>query len=174
VFGKSLTNGLNPLAGIWAAEELIAPDRWPPGSTHSTFGSNPFGMAGGLATFDWIATRDYQNSVRQKGEYLLARLHDLQRESPYIGDVDGLGLAIRVEMCFDDGLTPNRALAQAMKNAGLRGEIKTSKETCGLLLDIGGYYKNVFTLAPSLEISISEMDLFVELFAALLHEHTHE
>lgn len=172
VFGKSLTNGLNPLAGIWASDELIAPERWPPGSTHSTFGSNPFGMAAGITTFDWISSRDYAESVPRKGGYLLAGLRELQRHHRCIGDVDGLGLALRVEMCFDDGLTPNRALAQAMKNAGLRGEISTSKGTYGLLLDIGGYYKNVFTLAPSLEISREEMDLFLELFAALLHECT--
>lgn len=39
VFGKALTNGLNPLAGIWAREALINPTVFPPGSTHSTFAS---------------------------------------------------------------------------------------------------------------------------------------
>ena len=33
----------------------------------------------------------------------------------------------------------------------------------GLVLDIGGYYKNVVTLAPSLHISKGEMDLSLEL-----------
>ena len=41
VFGKSLTNGLNPLSGIWAREELIRPDIWGAGMTHSTYSSNP-------------------------------------------------------------------------------------------------------------------------------------
>ena len=31
VFGKAITNGLNPLAGIWAREELINPDHLPAG-----------------------------------------------------------------------------------------------------------------------------------------------
>jgi len=39
VFGKALTNGMNPLSGIWAKEALIAPDKFGPGSTHSTFSS---------------------------------------------------------------------------------------------------------------------------------------
>ena len=43
VFGKALTNGLNPLSGIWAKEALINPTLFPPGSTHSTFSSNPLG-----------------------------------------------------------------------------------------------------------------------------------
>ncbi len=32
VFGKALTNGLNPLSGLWAREELINPKQFPPGS----------------------------------------------------------------------------------------------------------------------------------------------
>ena len=31
VFGKAITNGLNPLAGIWAREELINPAGLPAG-----------------------------------------------------------------------------------------------------------------------------------------------
>ncbi len=31
VFGKAITNGLNPLAGVWAREELINPTVFPPG-----------------------------------------------------------------------------------------------------------------------------------------------
>lgn len=45
VFAKALTNGLNALSGLWAREELINPTIFPPGSTHSTFASNPLGTA---------------------------------------------------------------------------------------------------------------------------------
>ena len=60
VFGKALTNGLNPLAGIWAREELINPKVFPPGSTHSTFASNPLGTAVGLETMKMLAETDYE------------------------------------------------------------------------------------------------------------------
>jgi|GEM_PF-5843576 len=36
-------------------------------------------------------------------------------------------------------------------------------ELLGLVLDVGGYYKNVFTIAPSFYITREEMDLAVEL-----------
>ena len=39
----------------------------------------------------------------------------------------------------------------------------------GLILDVGGYYKNVITLAPSLEISYPEIDLGIALLDRLLH-----
>ncbi len=51
VFGKALTNGLNPLSGLWAREELISPEVFPPGSTHSTFSSNPLGTVQFLKCF---------------------------------------------------------------------------------------------------------------------------
>jgi 4-aminobutyrate aminotransferase-like enzyme len=38
-----------------------------------------------------------------------------------------------------------------------------------VILDIGGYYKNVVTLAPSLEISYEEIDLAIALLDRLLH-----
>ena len=38
----------------------------------------------------------------------------------------------------------------------------------GLILDVGGYYKNVITLAPSLEISYPEIDLGLKLLEQLL------
>ena len=38
----------------------------------------------------------------------------------------------------------------------------------GLVLDVGGYYKNVFTLAPSFYITEKEIDLGVELFEEAL------
>jgi len=37
-----------------------------------------------------------------------------------------------------------------------------------LVLDIGGYYKNVITLAPSLLITEEEIDLGIRLLDALL------
>ncbi len=42
----------------------------------------------------------------------------------------------------------------------------------GLILDFRGYYKNVLTLAPSLEISYTEMDLAHQLLDTLLSECT--
>jgi 4-aminobutyrate aminotransferase / (S)-3-amino-2-methylpropionate transaminase / 5-aminovalerate transaminase len=38
------------------------------------------------------------------------------------------------------------------------------------VLDIGGYYKNVITLAPSLDVTTEEMDLAHDLLDLLLRE----
>jgi 4-aminobutyrate aminotransferase/(S)-3-amino-2-methylpropionate transaminase len=66
-----------------------------------------------------------------------------------------------------DRFTPDKALADAIFEAGLAGGIPSSRGPMGRVLDIGGHYKNVFTLAPSLEISRKEIDLAIELLDRL-------
>jgi 4-aminobutyrate aminotransferase-like enzyme len=159
VFGKALTNGMNPISGIWAREELIHPGVFGPGSTHSTFSSNTLGTATGLAVMRILAGGDYEASVMRKGAYFLGKLRELQAKHAEIGEVDALGLALRMEMCEADGFTPSRRLADRMFQIGLQGDLPAGPKSMGLVLDIGGYYKNVITLAPSLEITTQEIDL---------------
>ena len=110
VFGKAITNGLNPLAGIWAREELISPQVFPPGSTHSTFNANPMGTGVALEAMRMMAETDYEAMVMEKGAYLLAGLEDLKRRHKIVGDVDGLGMALRMEICEPhDSFTPSKA-----------------------------------------------------------------
>jgi 4-aminobutyrate aminotransferase-like enzyme len=168
VFAKALTNGLNALSGLWAREELISPEVFPPGSTHSTFASNPLGTALGLEVLKMTAEIDYGKQVRESGAYFLEGLRDLQRRHPEIGDVDGLGLALRAEICTADGFTPNRALLDKMVDIGLSGDLEFEGHKAGLVLDVGGYYKNVITFAPSLEISRKEIDQAMVLLEQLL------
>ena len=106
--------------------------------------------------------------VPKKGEYFVNRLKNLMKKYPQIGDVDGLGLALRMEICEKDGYTPNKKLTDAITEIGLSGELTAGGKKRGLILDVGGYYKNVFTLAPSLYITEKEMDLAVELFEEAL------
>jgi 4-aminobutyrate aminotransferase-like enzyme len=50
---------------------------------------------------------------------------------------------------------------------GMKADLCIGGKRYGLVLDVGGYYKNVITLAPSLDISYEEMDLAVELLDQL-------
>jgi len=168
VFGKALTNGLNPLSGLWAREELINPVVFPPGSTHSTFNSNPLGTAVGLEVIRMGYELDYETSVPAKGAHFLDGLRDLQKRHKEIGDVDGLGLALRAEICTEDGFTPNKALLDRMVDIGLAGDLEHNGKKIGLVLDVGGWYKNVITLAPSLDITHEEIDLAIALLDQLL------
>jgi 4-aminobutyrate aminotransferase / (S)-3-amino-2-methylpropionate transaminase / 5-aminovalerate transaminase len=159
VFGKSLTNGMNALSGLWASEELIAPAIFPPGSTHSTFSSNPLGTRTGLEVMQILEDKDHEPMVMEKGRRFLDGLEVLKKKYKNIGDVAGLGLALRLEICEADGYKPSKALCDKVSEMGLSGQLDWKGEKVGLVLDVGGYYKNVLTLAPSLYITNEEIDM---------------
>jgi 4-aminobutyrate aminotransferase/(S)-3-amino-2-methylpropionate transaminase len=169
VFGKALTNGLNPLSGVWAREGLISPGVFPPGSTHSTFSSNTLGTAVALEAVHMMEEDDYEGMTRRKGAYFLSQLKDLQRRYPrVIGDTDGIGMALRIELCREDGYEPDRELTDRIFAEGMKGDLVARSRRMGLVLDVGGYYKNVFTLAPCFDITEDEIDLAVELLEQLI------
>ena len=161
VFGKALTNGLNPLSGFWVREDLIDPSDWPPESDSSV---NPQGTAIALEVLRIFQERDFGSEVEQKGAYFLSCLQRLKGKYPQIiGDVDGLGLALRVEICHGQDKQPDPDLTNRIFHEGLKGDLEVKGSLYGLVLDIGGYHKNVFTLAPYLEITYQEIDLGIEL-----------
>ena len=174
VFGKTLTNGLNPLSGLWASEEIISPEMFPPGSTYSTYAPNPQGLAVALEVLKLFDEEDYEKKVTEKGLYFLGQLKDLQKKYRKImGNVDGRGLALRIELCQEDGITPNPELTQRIFQEGLKGDLKNNGKSHGLVLNIGGYHKNVFSLSPSFEIAREEIDLAIEFFDQLMIRGLH-
>jgi 4-aminobutyrate aminotransferase-like enzyme len=174
VFGKALTNGLNPLSGIWAKEKLINPKVFPAGSTHSTFSSNTLGTALGLEVMKMIEEEDYEKRVFEKGKSFLGRLKELQKKYPkVIGDTDGMGMALRMEIVKSDGYAPDRELADRIFAEGMKGDLEfPGGKKGGLVLDVGGYYKNVFTIAPAFDITEKQMDLAIDLFDQLIRRTT--
>ena len=85
-----------------------------------------------------------------------------------IGDTDGMGMALRVEICREDGYEPDRELTDKIFQEGIKGDLTARGRKMGLVLDVGGYYKNVFTLAPAFDITEQEIDLAVELLEQLI------
>jgi len=59
-----------------------------------------------------------------------------------------------------------------MADEGMKGDLDDGARRCGLILDVGGYHKNVITLAPSLHISREEIDLALKLLDQLLRRCT--
>jgi 4-aminobutyrate aminotransferase-like enzyme len=167
VFGKALTNGLNPLSGLWAKSEMITPTLFPPGSTHSTFSSNPMGTRPGLEVMNILTETDHEPMIRAKGERFLNGLRMLKAKHKNIGDVDGLGLALRLEVCEKDGFTPSKALTDQIVDEAMKADLTYKGKKYGLVLDVGGYCKNVFTMAPSLYITNEEIDKAIELLDQL-------
>ena len=104
----------------------------------------------------------------QKGTRFLAGLQELQKRHKMIGDVDGLGLALRAEICrAEDSFTPDRKAMDWIAEEGMKADIVIDGKKYGLVLDVGGWYKNVITFAPPLTITNAEIDLALRLLDEL-------
>jgi len=156
-FGKALTNGMNPLSGFWAKEKLLSAKAFPPGSTHSTFSANPMGTAAGDAVMNILAQKNLESRIRRAGGQFDSIIKKLKKKYKVIGDAQVKGMAIRLEICQKDRYTPDEELTDRMYREGLKGNLQYKGKRMGLVLDIGGHYKNVFTLSPSFNISDEEI-----------------
>jgi 4-aminobutyrate aminotransferase-like enzyme len=79
-----------------------------------------------------------------------------------------MGLALRIEICGEDGFTPDRELTDRIFAEGMKGNLDARGRRMGLVLDVGGYYKNVFTLAPAFTMTEDDIDLSIELLDQLI------
>jgi 4-aminobutyrate aminotransferase len=140
---KGIASGL-PLAATIARAELM---NWPPGAHASTFGGNPVAVAASLATIELLEQELIDNAAKM-GAHLMARLHDLPRRCPNVGDVRGLGLMIGIEL-VNDQETKERAPL-------LRDQILQMCFERGLL--VLGAGPNSIRLCPPLVITKDQAD----------------
>jgi 2,2-dialkylglycine decarboxylase (pyruvate) len=124
--------------------------------------SDPLPAAAGLAVLDVIEEEGLVAQARERGEYLLAGLRELQAAHEQIGDVRGRGLLVGLELVEErESRRPADALGAAVTAECLRR---------GLSMNIvrAGTSANCFRMAPPLTIAEDEIDLAVEMLDASL------
>lgn len=168
VFGKVLINGLNLLLGLWVCEELINLIVFLLGFIYFIFNFNLLGICLGLEVLKLGKEMDYECIVLEKGVYFFDGLCGLQKCYLEIGDVDGLGLVLCVEICQVDGYILNKELLDCMVDIGLVGGLLYDGKCMGFVFDVGGWYKNVIIFVLLLDISYEEIDLVIILFDQVL------
>jgi 4-aminobutyrate aminotransferase-like enzyme len=97
IVGKGLSGSLLPIAAVVGTANVM--DRkvaW-----GSTFAGQPASCAAAIKAIDRLQTSGLIERAARLGEIGLARLRRLQKSSPFVGDVRGLGLLLGVEMVRD-------------------------------------------------------------------------
>ncbi len=119
--------------------------------------SDPLPAAAGLAVLDVIEEERLVDRARERGEYLLAGLRELQARHEQIGDVRGRGLLAGLELVTDrESREPANALGAAVTAECLDR---------GLSMNIvrAGSSANCFRMAPPLSIAEDEIDTAVSI-----------
>jgi 2,2-dialkylglycine decarboxylase (pyruvate) len=158
---KTLGGGL-PLAAT-ITTSAIEQDCYDKGFLHVTSHvSDPLPAAAGLAVLDVIAEEGLVERSAARGEYMLARLRELQAQHEPIGDVRGRGLLVGLELVED---RETRAPADALGAAVTRECYER-----GLSMNIvrSQAHANCFRIAPPLTVTEDEIDLAVEIMDASL------
>ena len=90
---KGIGNGF-PMAGV-----IISPDIKPEyGQLGTTFGGNHLACTAALAVLDVMEKEHLVENAHEVGEYLIARLKELQQTQKHITDVRGRGLMIGIDL----------------------------------------------------------------------------
>ncbi|MDJ0778141.1 MAG: aminotransferase class III-fold pyridoxal phosphate-dependent enzyme [Gammaproteobacteria bacterium] len=150
--GKPVGNG-HPLGVVITDKSII--DRF---AAHvelfSTFGGNPVSCAAGMAVLDQIERHDLVNKGVEVGDYLRAKLRELARQQPLIGDVRGKGMIVGLEFVTDRAAkTPARAETARLIDLMLDEQILVGKS---------GPQRNVFKMRPNFAWGKPQVDRFVD------------
>jgi len=153
---KGLGSGL-PIGAVVAKKSLMS--QWKRGAHGNTYGGNPLACAAANATLDLVSEGLADNAAAM-GAHFMARLHELSRDYPCIGELRGKGLMIGMELVEADAeRTPARALCDAVVTRAFHNGL--------LLLSCG---TSTVRFMPPLSVSTSEIDEAMVLLRASLDQ----
>jgi 4-aminobutyrate aminotransferase-like enzyme/Ser/Thr protein kinase RdoA (MazF antagonist) len=160
VLGKPIGNGF-PLAAVITTTEIAA--SFDNGMEFfSTFGGNPVAAAAGLAVLDVLEEERLQENALRVGNYLIARLRELQEGHALIGDVRGSGLFLGVDFVRD----PTTREPAPDEASYIVNRLRDS----GILTGTDGPHHNVIKLRPPLVFTEADADLLVSTLHSILEE----
>ena len=140
---KPLANGL-PIGAILLTEDVAAAIG--PGEHGSTFAGGPLVTRAAQVVFDRVSDPAFLAAVAENGDYLRARLHEL--DSPLVVEVRGMGLLVGVEL--------NTAVAPVVAAAREKGL---------LIINAG---ETILRIAPPLIVTRDHIDDAVAILEACL------
>ncbi|MGH7190305.1 MAG: (R)-1-hydroxy-2-aminoethylphosphonate ammonia-lyase [Acetobacteraceae bacterium] len=145
VLGKALGGGILPIAAVVARPGLDLGGAFAFG--HYTHEKNPVTAMAALTTIEIIEDENLVANAARVGAVALARMEDMKRRLPAIGDVRGRGLVLGIELVKSRAdQRPDQELAEAVLYRALDSGL-SFKTTMG----------NVLTLTPPLTVTEAEM-----------------
>jgi ornithine--oxo-acid transaminase len=146
--GKALSGGMYPVSAVLADRNVLGV--FGPGDHGSTYGGNPLACAVAREALKVLVDEHLIERAAELGDYLMARLHEIQ--SPHVKQIRGKGLWVGIVLKPEAGGA--RRFCEALMHQGV-----LAKET----------HWNVIRLAPPLVITREEIDWALERLANVLH-----
>lgn len=156
--GKPFGNG-HPVAAVFTTRAIA--ELWMKSDVYfNTFGGNPVSAAAAKAVFDIIKSDNMLAKVNELGAYLRSGLQKLQAKHDMIGNIQGKGLFLGVELVKDrQTKEPAADVARLLPDA--------FKEE-GVLIGLTGPLGNILKFRPPLVTSKADIDEALRAFDKLL------
>lgn len=151
--GKPMGDG-HPLAMMATSPELAA-DFAKKYSYFNTFGGNPVSSAVGNAVIDVIEDQGILHNATVSGAYLMERLQSIAHKHVAIGDIQGRGLFIGIDIVADP-VSKVPASPKAIRRLG------TLLAEEGVITGKSGRFGQILKLRPPLTFSPEHADLATE------------
>ncbi len=146
VLGKGLGGGVLPIAAIVVRPELNVGGNVAFG--HYTHEKNPVTSRAALTTIEIIEEENLVENARKVGDYAMARLHEMRRRQPLIGNVRGIGLVLGID------LVVNRETKEPAVDAAERVLYRCLDRGLNFKTTMG----SVITLTPPLITTVKDID----------------
>ncbi|HEY8278342.1 MAG TPA: aspartate aminotransferase family protein [Bdellovibrionota bacterium] len=156
--GKSFAGGF-PVSGVLTTEEISKAEPWSkPSGSSSSYGGNALAATAALTTIQVIEEEKLCENSRNMGERLLGHFKRFKEKYPFVGEVSGKGLFLRLELVKDRNTKEpldEKRMKQFYKDGVERGFLAMS-------------YKPTIRIQPALTIDAESVDagaaLMEELF----------
>jgi len=156
VVGKALGNGLVPISTAMMKQEIGRCI-----DSRSAYGWTPLSAATALATLHFLTESGLEGQVLRKGEFFQRKLKILERQSPVVHEVRGMGLEIGMEFRIDGrplGTKDQHGFQDALLQQGLLAQFQGEKHT-------------TLIIAPPLTISTDQINDAVRGIEAAIQDH---
>lgn len=153
---KGIAGGL-PLSAVFGKKEIM--DKWAAGAHGGTFGGNPVSCAASLAVLEELYEGGVLENVKKMGEIVRAKMRELQKKYPVIGDVRGVGLMNAMEFVDPADNAPNGKLCAAVQAESLKRNL--------FLLNCGADHNNI-RLIPPLNVDEETINKVFEILDAAI------
>ncbi|KRF51243.1 hypothetical protein ASG99_12980 [Bacillus sp. Soil768D1] len=174
--GKGMSAGYTPIAATLVSDRVMEPILEGSNSIMAghTYSANPLSAAISLEVLTYIERMDLVQAAKEKGHYLLEKLHGLAKRFEIIGDVRGKGLLLGLEF------VSNRSSKTPFDlQDGITSRIVNKAFEKGLLIypasgAIEGIAGDAVIISPPLVITNEEIDSLVKILEASIEELQHE
>jgi ornithine--oxo-acid transaminase len=138
----------------------------------NTFGQNDLAMAAALASLHVIEEDKLVENAAAMGEYVISRLREISKDSPFVSDVRGKGLMFAIDFARPKS---NFKLKMAWDmlhklNFGVFGQmiIIPLLQKHRILAQVAGYHTEVIKFLPPITVTKEDLDWFLTAMADVL------